>query len=213
MPRTPTDQLSDLSDEQLALSAARDRRSAEALVARYHEKIRACAWRMVGDPNDIEDLAQETVLRLLRSLPSFRGEASAATWVYRIARNTCVDAHRRRAARPQTVPLELGEEASAAEAAAGLEPDPAAVLEDAVAECFVEHALGELPADYSRIAALRLFDGRSNEEIAARLGTSVDSVKSKLKRARAQLREKLAEPRPCPLCPPGAFRFGSDGLW
>jgi len=76
----------------------------------------------------------------------------------------------------------------------------------------VTHALRQLPADYARIASLRLLDGRSNEEIAARLGASVDSVKSKLKRARAQLREKLAEPRACPLCPPGAFRFGADGL-
>jgi RNA polymerase sigma-70 factor (ECF subfamily) len=143
---------------------------------------------------------------------SFKGKAKAATWVYRIAHDTCVDAYRRRAARPQTAPLELDDEASAANGLVGLDPDPASLLEDAVAECFVEHALQQLPADYARIASLRLLDGRSNEEIAARLGTSVDSVKSKLKRARAQLREKLAEPRACPLCPPGAFRFVTDGL-
>ena len=204
----PTDRI---SDEQLALRAARNARCAEAFVARYEERIRACAWRMVGDPNEIEDLTQETVLRVIRSLPSFKREASAATWVYRIAHNTCVDAHRRRAARPQTAPLEPGDE-DAASALTGLEPDPAALLEDAVAECFVEHALRQLPTDYSRIASLRLLDGLANEEIAARLGTSVDSVKSKLKRARAQLRDKLAQPHACPLCPPGAFRFGADGL-
>ena len=201
-----------LSDEQLALCAAGKADCVETFLARYEEKIRACAWRMVGDPNEIEDLTQETVLRVLRSLPSFKGEASAATWVYRIAHNTCVDAHRRRAARPQTVPLQLDEEASGTEAPAAPELDPPALLEDAVAECFVEHALGKLPAEYARIASLRLVDGLSNEEIAGKLGTSVDAVKSKLKRARAQLRETLAEPDACPLCPPGEFRFGAHGL-
>jgi RNA polymerase sigma-70 factor (ECF subfamily) len=201
-----------VSDEQLAVCAEQNARCIEALLARYEEKIRACAWRMVGDPNEIEDLTQETLLRVLRSLPAFKGEASAATWVYRIAHNTCVDAHRRRAARPQTTPLEFGDERIGPNQWAGDETDPALLLEDAVAECFVEHALRGLPADYARIASLRLLDGLPNEEIAVRLGTSVDSVKSKLKRARAQLRETLAQPHPCPLCPPGAFKFGAHGL-
>ena len=204
--------LDHVSDEQLALCAAGSPSCVEALVSRYEEKIRACAWRMVGDPNEIDDLTQETLLRLIRSLPGYKGEASASTWVYRIAHNTCVDAHRRRAARPRTTPIELDEDGAAAEAPTALDPDPAVLLEDAVAECFVEHALGELPNDYARIASLRFVDGLSNEQIATTLGTSVDSVKSKLKRARAQLREKLAEPSACPLCPPGEFRFGADGL-
>jgi RNA polymerase sigma-70 factor (ECF subfamily) len=203
---TPLDRI---SDEELALCAAGNADCVETFLARYEEKIRACAWRMVGDPNEIEDLAQETVLRLIRSLPSYRAESSAATWVYRIAHNTCVDAHRRRTARPQTAPLEP-DETTGAETPA--EHDPAELFEDAVAECFVGHALRELPADYARIASLRLLEGLSNEEIADKLGTSVDAVKSKLKRARAQLRETLAKPHSCPLCPPGDFRFGTDGL-
>ncbi len=207
-----TTSLDRVSDEELVLCAAGNRRCVEALVSRYEEKIRACAWRMVGDPDEIDDLTQETLLRLIRSLPGYKGEASASTWVYRIAHNTCVDAHRRRAARPRTTPLEVDEDGAAGEAPAGLEADPAALLEDSVAECFIEHALGELPNDYAGIASLRFVDRLSNDEIAARLGTSIDSVKSKLKRARAQLREKLAQPSACPLCPPGEFRFGADGL-
>ena len=198
-----------ISDEELALCAAGNPDCVETFLARYEEKIRACAWRMVGDPNEIDDLTQETLLRLIRSLPSYRAESSAATWVYRIAHNTCVDAHRRRAARPQTVPLEPDE---ATRAETPVEHDPATLLEDAVAECFVEHALRELPAEYARIASLRLLDGLANEEIASRLGTSVDAVKSKLKRARAQLRETLAKPHACPLCPPGEFQFSIEGL-
>ncbi len=90
--------------------------------------------------------------------------------------------------------------------------DPEGLLEDSIAECYVNQALRELPEEYARIAALRLLDGWSNQEIADALGTSVDAVKGKLKRARAQLRERLAESRDCPLCAAGAFRFDETGL-
>lgn len=210
--RMPVTVLDHVPDERLVRCAEQDRRCAEAFLARYQDRARACAWRMVGDPNEIEDLTQETLLRMLHALPAFKGDASASTWVYRIAHNTCVDAHRRRATRPQSAPLELTDEATRAEELVGLDSDPAVLVEDAVAECFVEHALRGLPGDYVRIASLRLLDGLPNDEIAARLGTTVDSVKSKLKRARVQLRETLAEPHSCPFCPPGEFRFGAQGL-
>jgi RNA polymerase sigma-70 factor (ECF subfamily) len=202
----------ELTDGQLVLCASGNTRCVEALLERYRAKIRACAWRMVGDPNEIDDLTQETMLRLLRSLPSFRGEASVSTWIHRVAHNTCVDAHRRRAVRPEAAALEAGESGEAGAPDAVAELDPAALLEDAVAECFVEHALAELPDDYATVATLRLLDGLSNEEIAERVGSTVDGVKSKVKRARARLRERLEKPSACPLCPPGEFRFDSRGL-
>ncbi len=71
--------LRELPDEQLAPCAPEDHRCLEILLGRYQEKIRACAWRMVGDPNEIEDLTQETALRLIRSLPGFRARSSFAT--------------------------------------------------------------------------------------------------------------------------------------
>ena len=90
--------------------------------------------------------------------------------------------------------------------------DPEALFEDAIAECYVEQALMALPPDYRRIATLRLIDGWSNEQIATELGTSVDAVKGKLKRARGRLRATLAESRACPLCSAGSFRFDERGL-
>ncbi len=62
---------------QLALGVGHARTLAprkRALLERYRDKIRACAWQMVGDPNEIDDLTQEALLRLIRSLPSFRSE-------------------------------------------------------------------------------------------------------------------------------------------
>jgi RNA polymerase sigma-70 factor (ECF subfamily) len=207
-----TGSVRELTDDQLVLCANRNTRCVEALLERYQDKIRACAWRMVGDPNEIEDLTQETVLRLLRSLPSFRGEASVSTWIYRVAHNTCVDAHRRRSVRPEPAAREFGEVAEAASPNGLAELDPAVLLEDSVAECFVEHALAELPEDHAAVATLRLLDGLSNEEIAEPVGSTVDGVKSKVKRARVRLRERLEEPSACPLCPPGEYRFNARGL-
>lgn len=206
--------LRELPDEELAPCAPEDHRCLEILLERYQEKIRACAWKMVGDPNEIDDLTQETALRLIRSLPGFRARSSFATWVYQIAHNTCVDAYRRRSRAP-VIAAQLGSEEGElplAEQLVAEGTDPEALLEDSIAECYVEQALHELPEEYARIAALRLLDGWSNEEIASALGVSVDAVKGKLKRARARLRERLAESRACPLCAAGAFRFDERGL-
>lgn len=203
-----------LADEELAPCAPEDHRCLEILLGRYEEKVRACAWKMVGDPNEVDDLTQESLLRLIRSLPGFRARSSFATWVYQIAHNTCVDAYRRRARSP-VVAARLEAEADGpplVEELAAEDTDPEALLEDAIAECYVEQALRELPPDYARIAALRLLDGWSNEEIAAALDLSVDAVKGRLRRAHARLRARLAESRACPLCAAGSFRFDETGL-
>ena len=201
-----------LPDEELVPCAPDDHRCLEVLLRRYEEKVRACAWKMVGDPNEVDDLTQETLLRLIRSLPGFRARSSFATWVYQIAHNTCVDAYRRRSRMPAVATELDGEEGELVHQLAADGTDPESLLEDAIAECYVEQALRELPEDYARIATLRLLDGWSNEEIAAALGLSVDAAKGKLKRARARLRELLAENRACPLCAAGAFRFDETGL-
>lgn len=203
-----------LTDEKLVPCALEDHGCLEILLGRYEEKVRACAWRMVGDPNEIEDLTQESLLRLIRSLPGFRARSSFGTWVYQIAHNTCVDAYRRRSRAPVSATsfdTEAGE-SPLADLLVAEGTDPEALLEDSIAECYVEQALRELPPDYARIAALRLVEGRSNEEIAEALGTTVDAVKGKLKRARARLRAHLAESRECPICAAGAFRFDESGL-
>lgn len=204
----------ELSDEALVPWALEDHGCLETLLGRYMEKIRACAWKMVGDPKEIDDLTQETVLRLIRSLPGFRARSSFATWVYQVAHNTCVDVYRRRSRMPAlAVGLQADEEeVESTELLAAESTDPEALFEDAIAECYVEQALRALPADYARIATLRLIDGWSNEQVAAEVGTSVDAVKGKLKRARALLRATLSQSRACPLCRAGAFRFDERGL-
>jgi RNA polymerase sigma-70 factor (ECF subfamily) len=151
---------------------------------------------------------------VIRSLPGFRARSSFSTWVYQVAHNTCVDAYRRRSRTPVAAEQLEDEdgEPSPAERLVAEGTDPEVLLEDSIAECYVEQALRELPPGYAQIAALRLLDGWSNEEIADELEMSIDAVKGKLKRARARLRERLAESRECPLCSAGAFRFDATGL-
>ncbi len=208
--------LEQLADEALVPLALEDHRCLETLLERYMAKIRACAWKMVGDAAEIDDLTQETVLRLIRSLPGYRARSTFSTWVYQIAHNTCVDAYRRRSRMPAvagTLRIEEGEDETGPTASLAAEAtDPETLFEDAIAECYVEQALRALPPDYAKIATLRLLDGWSNEQIATALGVSVDSVKGKLKRARAGLRATLARPRACPICSAGAFRFDETGL-
>jgi RNA polymerase sigma-70 factor (ECF subfamily) len=207
-------QMAELPDEALVQCAAEDHACLEVLLERYTEKIRACAWKMAGTPDEIEDLTQETFLRLIGSLRGFRARSSFSTWVYQIAHNTCIDSYRRRSRMPLAAARLDGDDTGAelAERIVATATDPEALFEDAIAECYVEQALRSLPADYARIATLRLIDGWSNERIAAELGTSVDAVKGKLKRARALLRATLAESRACPLCSAGSFRFDERGL-
>ncbi len=206
--------LSELTDEILVPRALEDHACLEVLLGRYTEKVRACAWKMVGNVDEIDDLTQQTMLRLIRSLPSFKARSTFATWVYQIAHNTCVDAYRRRSREPtRAVGLETEDgDLEPAELLEAESTDPEALFEDTIAECYVEQALRELPADYARIATLRLIDGWSNKQIAAEVGTSVEAVKGKLKRARIQLRATLAQPRVCPLCSAGSFRFDEAGL-
>lgn len=204
----------DMSDEALVPRALEDHDCLETLLGRYTEKIRACAWKMVGNRDEIDDLTQETLLQIIRSLPGFRARSSFATWVYQIAHNTCVDSYRRRSRMPpQAVGFDSDEpETEASDWLVAEATDPEALFEDAIAECYVEQALGALPPDYAKIASLRLIDGWSNEQIATEVGTSVDAVKGKLKRARAQLRVTLAQDRVCPICSAGSFQFGESGL-
>jgi len=192
-----------LSDEELALRCAEHVAGCmEELIRRYEQRVRDCARRMSLDRQDAEDLVQEIFLRMLVSLPRFRGRSAFATWMYRLSHNTCIDAFRR-AARDRNrrttglAPEEAGDLLDRLPAPHG---DPERELDAAIQECYLGRALAELPEGYREIVRLRLAEGRSNEEVAKLLGTTVDAVKSKLRRARRLLRERLVERRSCPIC-------------
>lgn len=201
----------ELDDEELArYCSAEVVGCLDELVRRYEGTIRDCARRMALDPTQAEDVAQEIFLRLVASLPRFEGRSAFATWLYRLAHNTCIDAFRRqaRAARAATAPPP--EDESAADPLGELAADwgdPGAELDQRIQECYLAWVVSQLPSEYQEVIRLRLVEGRSTEEVAALLESTADGVKAKLKRARKRLRDELAAPRQCPFCAPlGSFR-------
>lgn len=204
-----------LSDEELAIRCSEHVAGCmDELVARYERRVRDCALRMSVDRQDAEDLVQEIFLRMVSSLPRFQGKSAFATWMYRLSHNTCIDAFRRgardRARRLTRAPDD--EQEDPLDRLAARFGDPEAELDATIQECYLGQALAELPETYREIVRLRLGEGRSNEEVARLLGATVDSVKSKLRRARNLLRGRLLERRSCPICRQmGAFRVESTG--
>lgn len=165
------------------------------LVERYQNRIYSLALRITGNEDDACDMAQETFLRAWRSLSAFKFECAFSTWLFRLAHNICLDhlrAVKRRPAVSLTVADDDGEQAAQLDL-----PDPAPDPEQAALRA-EEHAalaraLSALPADYREILTLRAIDDLSYSEIAAILHLQEGTVKSRLSRARAQLRNKLLQ--------------------
>ena len=155
--------------------------------------------RLTGNPADAEDLAQESLLRALRSLSSFRGDSASATWMYRITVNTWKNRVRSEKRRKlwQMLPLHLftggseGEEARETRLPAADEPEPDAGLQTEETAAVVQKALLTLDEESRAVVILRDIEGLSYHEIAEALSLPEGTVKSRLSRARSALKEKL----------------------
>ena len=152
------------------------------LVRHYDGRLRALAFRLLGDAPRTDDVLQEAYVKAFRSLDRFRGDASLGTWLYRITYNACLDELRR--GRP-VVPLE---EASPH---AAVSSDPAGT---AVARRDLAAALAQLPADQRAAVVLVDAEGMDYAEAAEVLGIPKGTVASRLHRAHATLRRLLAAP-------------------
>lgn len=155
------------------------------------------ALRLVGNPADAEDLAQDSLLRALKALPHFRGDSSAATWVYRITVNTWKNRVRSEKRRGfwKTMSLNIfkGEDDERTMDFKAEEPAPDARLETDEKGAMVQKALMELDQDSRAIVVLREIKGLSYQEISQALDVPVGTVKSRLSRARDVLKERLAK--------------------
>lgn len=161
-----------------------------ALYDAHADHVWAVVRRLAADDGLAEDWAQETWIRVFRSLPGFRGESRLSTWIHRIAINVAVDGQRRRAREAPVEPLD--EEAG--EAAV-----PQREIELAVA---LERALARLPAGMRQVLVLHDVEGYTHEEIGAALGVASGTSRSQLFKARARLRESFARQNrrnPCPI--------------
>ena len=164
----------------------------EQLVHLYEKKVYTMALRACGHAEDAADISQEVFLRVYRALPQFRGDASFSTWLYRMVSNLCIDHARKQARRfetPLVVTREDGEEHYADIPDARYAPEEA--LERTQMREAVNSALLTLTPDHRSIVVLREINGLSYEEIAQALLLEPGTVKSRLARARAQMRKVL----------------------
>jgi RNA polymerase sigma-70 factor (ECF subfamily) len=157
----------------------------------YRRPIYNYLLRMTQNQAEAEDLAQETFVRVHRSLPTFRGEASLSTWLYRIATNVSFDHFRRRTARQAgtALPLEIIDFDRDRESDVPSSPEQVAARSE-MSTC-VQAFVQRLPPDYRAVLVLKDVQGLKNREIAEVLDCSVATVKIRLHRARTTLREAL----------------------
>lgn len=158
----------------------------------YQRPIFNYLLRMTQDQAAAEDLTQETFIRVYQGLAGFRGEASLATWVYRIATNVSLDHFRRRSTAQDTVTRSLDIVESDHEwLIDNKTTSPEQQATQSEMSICVQDFIGRLPPDYRAVLILHDLQGIKNLEIAEVLDASLDTVKIRLHRARKKLREAL----------------------
>ncbi len=187
-------------DQPLVIRAqAGDAAAFETLVRRYERWVFTLALRMVGDRGEAEDLAQEVFLKAYQGLPRFKGTARFSTWLYAIASHHCLNHLRARRHQPEACTTETAALRGNGLAATDRLPDGApradALLERMDLARIVQRGLASLTEDHRLVLILRDIQGMSYEGIAETLGLELGTVRSRLHRARTELRERLKTDR------------------
>jgi RNA polymerase sigma-70 factor (ECF subfamily) len=173
-------------DVLITLFQSGDERAFRVLVERYQERIRNLIYSILNRSDVVDDLAQEVFIRVYQALPKFRFESSFYTWLYRIAVNRVRDEMRRKKAKHFLSLQKLIDDADTE-----LTMKMAVPPEDHTMDEAIGKALDSLPEKFRLPVVLKDIDGLSYEEIAEVLECEVGTVKSRLSRARAQLRKIL----------------------
>jgi RNA polymerase sigma-70 factor (ECF subfamily) len=192
------------SDESERLARAfieGDRSAFDRLVIMHQDLVFRVCLRFLGDYDEAEDCAQEVFIKVSRYLPGFRFESGFATWLYRVAVNTCKNilSSRDYRMKRQRVRLygsgraEAGEDLDENVAAALPDDSPSPADEAAGREIYgiIREAIDSLPVQQKLVVVLRDMEGRSYEEIAGITGLRMGTVKSQLSRARERIREAV----------------------
>ena len=173
--------------ENIARAAKGDANAFETLMGAYEKKIYALCLRMMGNPHDGEDAAQEAMLRIWRTIGQYRFESAFSTWVYRVTASCCMDAIRKRQRHEQPSLEEMGE-ASGFDPADGGET-PQEQTERKETRSAIQQAI--VPEVMREVFLLRDVHGLSVEETAQALQIAQGTVKSRLARAREKIAAEL----------------------
>lgn len=164
------------------------------LVLRYQHRVGALISRFVNDPQEVEDVSQETFIKAYRALSLFRGDSAFYTWLYRIAVNTAKNHLVAKSRRPPPTDVEL-EEADNGDLTASLHEieTPESSLSTEMLRQAIEEAIEELPEELKTAFTLREFSGLSYEDITEVMGCPVGTVRSRIFRAREAIDKKIRD--------------------
>ena len=170
---------------------AGDHEAFRQLVVRHQNAVIGTVAKMLGNPSEAEDIAQQVFLRIWRHAKRYRPDAKFTTYLYTITRNLVFNETRRKS-RKKEVSSDEREENSNRLIEANPDRQPDAELLQAELQRAVDDAIAGLPETQRMAVVLRRYEQLSYEEIAAVLGLSVSAIKSLLFRARTSLREALS---------------------
>jgi len=171
-----------------------DKQAFELLVAKYQRRVLRLISRLVRDPAEQEDIAQEAFIKAYRAIPNFRGESAFYTWLYRIAVNTAKNYLASQGRRPRTVGEFQSDEDGESFGVDDVVEDnntPYAVLHSRQVAETVNKAIERLPSDLRMAVTLREIEGLSYEEIAQAMDCPIGTVRSRIFRAREAIAQDL----------------------
>lgn len=181
-------------DQQLVVRAQQGEKHAfELLVAKYQRKLLRLISRLVRDPAEAEDVAQEAFIKAYRALPQFRGDAAFYTWLYRIGVNTAKNFLVSQGRRPPSSTEKDNEEAETFDDADALRDinTPESILLSKEIATTVNAAMAKLPEELRTAISLREIEGLSYDEISEVMNCPIGTVRSRIFRAREAIAAEL----------------------
>ena len=195
---TPADHILEAAEKRLIENAQKGNLDAfDELIRLHQDKIYNLSLRLLGNPEDALDLSQEVFLTCFRKIRTFKGRSSLSTWLYRITLNRAKNlwTKRKRRGTSRTVsldqPLPTGGEQNVPLQLPSSNPGPDRIAADREILARLFEQLDRLSLEHREILLLRFSDGLSYEEIVELTGYSLGTVKSRLNRARGELRKRM----------------------
>lgn len=161
------------------------------LVRRYQDRLYHAIFRVVDHPDDALDVVQEAFILAYQSLNHFKGDSEFFTWLYRIAFNAAISQKRRKKA-AVSLDWSSDERSSIEPPDDSVDIRPGSAMERSEDEHILHHAIQQLPVEYRVVLILKELEGRKYEEIADILDVPIGTVRSRLHRARLELRNLLS---------------------
>ena len=183
-------------DENLLMQAAAgDKHAFEQLITGYEQLIYSFAYRMLGNAWDARDAAQESLVKIYKNIHKCHDISSFKSWIRAITNNTCIDELRRRSKKREDSLTRYYEtdEGEVEVQFASPDPGPETQALSNERQRRIQQAINQLPVKYKQLIVMRDINGASYEELADATGLAPGTVKSRLSRARAKLKDLLAD--------------------